>query len=447
MISKEHLNWCVCPNCFGELVSKSAQPYCEKCRQKYPLINGIPILVSQPDCFLSEWRFKVGFQLNSMAHELSQVQAEILETKSALTKERLERHTVGLEHNLTVWNELTKSLMGSKNLPVEKMRALKAELPLAQTLMGYESNIYRDWGWGDEENKLALETVIQASKGKDLGARVLILGAGAGRLAADLSRLSGVEIVVALDIHPFMLMFGNEMSKGHQRELYEFPIAPLSADSTVKKVALKDPQGASGKVMWLAADGLNPPFKESTFDTVVTPWFIDVVPLEIDQMASNINFVLRTNGHWINFGPYGFVRNKPKNRWSQGEIVESFEKRGFKASDQKVSWVPYMNSPFSAQKRTESVFTFSAQKISPQPRPAKFSHVPTWAIDWNVPVPMVDRLIQYRSANEIQLLVLKEIDGHKSITELAKSLSRQLQVEAPDSEAAVATLLRQIWMN
>ncbi|POA29059.1 hypothetical protein, partial [Pseudomonas sp. FW305-3-2-15-E-TSA2] len=80
--------------------------------------------------------------------------------------------------------------------------AFGVRLPLSQDLHSYYVNVHRDWCWGDAENAASHALVADALG--PCGGRVLVLGAGACRLAYDLHQ-SGVQAqTVALDINPLL---------------------------------------------------------------------------------------------------------------------------------------------------------------------------------------------------------------------------------------------------
>ncbi len=106
--------------------------------------------------------------------------------------------------------------------------ALGTELPVSQGLTTYYPNLHRDWCWGDEENRASLEAVVASLPATGAPARLLVLGAGACRLAYDLHQRLRPSLTVALDFNPFFLLAAARILAGPPLELYEFPIAPRS---------------------------------------------------------------------------------------------------------------------------------------------------------------------------------------------------------------------------
>ena len=100
---------------------------------------------------------------------------------------------------------------------------------------------------------------------------MLVLGAGAGRLAYDLHQALKPPLTVALDFNPLFLLAASRILAGPPLELYEFPIAPRSiADHAVLRRHEAPAPPAAGFELVLA-DASSPPFLPGRFDLVLTP--------------------------------------------------------------------------------------------------------------------------------------------------------------------------------
>ena len=94
--------------------------------------------------------------------------------------------------------------------------ALRTRLPVDQGLNTYYANVHRDWAWGDDENKASIRQIRAVlHENAELG-KVLVLGAGAGRLAYDLHMQFDCECTVALDFNPMLLLVANAVTRGEQ---------------------------------------------------------------------------------------------------------------------------------------------------------------------------------------------------------------------------------------
>ena len=434
----------VCPSCSHDLTSKSGQLYCVKCYIKFPALNGIPWLFAAPEAAMLDWQQRAQYQLQSMMSEIKEVEASSMQAKSKLTRKRLEKVAQGLHHNLTVLAELLKPLAIQGKATKAVSDAVKSQLPLTQKLMGYYTNLHRDWCWGDGEQSATHEFVKGLNRSSKWG-RVLVLGAGSGRYAYDLSLSGLAEAVVALDINPLLMLFGQRVASGQTIRLNEFPIAPKSINEVVVLGECKAPQAASDSLIWLFGDGMNPPFKSASFDTVVTPWFIDVIPQDLAALSASINRILKPGGQWVNFGPYGFLNASWPGQYSAEEVIEIVNGQGFRGAHSEQTRVPYLQSPYSGQNRFETILGFCAHKEKDVIAPAPYRHYPNWLLNLSLPIETNERLSRYGFATQLQSEVLLQIDGKKSIQSMAVTFAQKYQLEPHQAEAALLTLLRQLW--
>lgn len=434
-----------CPKCQGELTSKSAHLNCSNCKIKFERLNGIDWLFAHPEASWVDWRERVQYQLQLMAADLGRIQSALSVSTSPNGQLRLSKLADGIQNNFNVIGEILKPMAVPRSKPIEIFEAAKSELPLQHKLMGYEANIHRDWCWGEDELRQQLDLLEKIKPADHRWGRVLILGAGTGRLGFDLSHFDGVDAVINLDINPLLLSFGKAVSEGRKIEFFEVPLAPKSKDHAAVREICQAPGKAPEHLHWILADGMNPPFKANTFETVVTPWFIDVVPQKLASLAARINRILKPGGRWLNFGPYGFINAPISGQYSLEEVFELVAQSGFKLDTQSVNDIPYLQSPHSGQKRVESVLTFWGKKVSEATPESPFKNYPEWLTDIDRAIPNEDRLSHYQFATQLQSEVLAQIDGKTSLRHLGQSLSKSRGLSAEDGLGAVVMLLRRLW--
>ena len=208
----------------------------------------------------------------------------------------------------------------------ETYLALRTRLPPDQGLTTYYPNIHRDWCWGDTENDASFETLAAALRDVP-PRRALVLGAGAGRLAYDLHQRTTAAVTVALDFNPLLSIVADTVARGRAIELYEFPIAPR-ADAAVLRT-LSAPAPARAGLVFVLADAHRPPFRRGAFDTVVTPWLVDILPERFDVLCARVNALLGDGGSWLNFGSLSFHHADPAARYGLDECRAAFEENGF----------------------------------------------------------------------------------------------------------------------
>ena len=101
----------------------------------------------------------------------------------------------------------------------ETYLALRTRLPADQGLTTYYANIHRDWCWGDAENDASFEMLAALLRDAPPGS-VLVLGAGAGRLAYDLHMRTTAALTVALDFNPLLsIVADTRHARRHARAL------------------------------------------------------------------------------------------------------------------------------------------------------------------------------------------------------------------------------------
>jgi hypothetical protein len=232
----------------------------------------------------------------------------------------------------------------------------------------YASCIFRDWAWSDghdEENDRSLEAIRRVTAGADLG-RTLVLGAGACRLAYDLHVHCGGTETAVVDVDPYLLVVAEAVIRGSGVSLTESSVNATEVDPVSRRWSLAAPSGPlSDEVFhFFLADGTAPPFAECAFDTIVTPWFIDQVPSDLERLIGTLHGLLAPNGRWINHGPLIYRPEAlPVARWyTRQEIFNLASAVGFRIGAYESATQPHFLSPLSGRGLLENVLTFEASR-------------------------------------------------------------------------------------
>ena len=344
----------------------SAGWLCGACSSGYPVIGGIPWLFPEPRQALSEWRGRLGLLTQHLASEATAMRASLGEgALEAGTRRRLEHVARANDDQIERLRRLLAPLgIDQGGIAESTHLGLGTRLPTEQGLTNYYVNLHRDWCWGEEENQAAvseLRSLLGTLNG--LG-RVLVQGAGAGRLAYDLHALSDATLTVATDFNPLLLFAAREIFAGRSVELYEFPIAPRRIEDHAVLRRLAAPAPAREGLALVAADALQPPFADGAFDTVVTPWFIDIIGEPFARVAARINIALKPGGRWINTGSLAFSRAAHADRVGLEEVLELMPRAGFADVAVRETSVPYMRSPASRHSRIENTVTWVANRLA-----------------------------------------------------------------------------------
>ena len=91
----------------------------------------------------------------------------------------------------------------------ESYLALRTRLPTDQGLNTYYANIHRDWAWGDEENEASLKQIRAVLHDHAELGNVLVLGAGAGRLAYDIHMQLGGDTTIGTNSNTLSVVAGS----------------------------------------------------------------------------------------------------------------------------------------------------------------------------------------------------------------------------------------------
>ena len=188
-------------------------------------------------------------------------------------------------------------------------------------------------------------------------------------------------------------------------------------------------------------DALRPPFPEKTFDTVVTPWLIDIISEDLSVFANRINRLLVDNGRWVNFGSLAFANPKRARCYSPEETKAIVGAAGFSDPYVSQATIPYMDSPASRHGRQERVFSFSAYKEREVDNPARHKALPDWLVIGKEPVPLTAAFRQQAMTTQIYSFIMSLIDGKRTIKDMAKVLEQQKLMTQEEAEPAIRSFL------
>ncbi|MEJ2129802.1 MAG: methyltransferase domain-containing protein [Woeseiaceae bacterium] len=437
-----------CPRCDKTPLELSDGIYsCKACKIDFPSIDSIPWMFAEPQATLGEWRGRLQFALQKLSQESASLEAELADKNlRPLTKRRLERYRKATDsHRRSLQKLLQPVDVQSLHGNYESYLALRTRLPADQALNTYYANVHRDWAWGDDENKASmkqLRSVLHDSA--ELG-NVLVLGAGACRLAYDLHMQMDCTTTVAMDFNPLLLLVAKAVINGDTLKMYEFPIAPKSLEDDAVLRTLSAPDVVRDGFHLVLGDALRPPFAESSFDTVVTPWLIDIITEDFPVMAARINNLLKPEGRWVNFGSLAFSAPEHARRYSPEETKAIVAENGFSDPYVAEATIPYMCSPASRHGRQEKVFSFSAYKERDADKAPRHRALPDWIVTGKEPVPLTQSFRSQAMTTQIYSFMMSLIDGKRSIKDMAVVLEKQKLMSRDEAEPAIRSFLTKMF--
>jgi len=436
-----------CPRCDAKPLIFTEKAYtCKSCKNTYPLLEGIPFLFAEPAFSLGEWRERLNHQLVQFKSDADAINRELKQTKLlAPTRQRLQRVSESYTDQVFRLQELLSSLdVEGMQANFETYMALKTRLPQSQGLTTYYANMHRDWCWGEKENELSAQQVIKAI-GSGAAGRTLVLGAGACRLAYDVHQQGKTDLTVALDINPLLLLSAKKIMNGTPVELYEFPIAPKTVDDQAILRHLTAPEVVNADFYFVLGDALHPPFPPTSFDTIITPWLLDIIPEDLRAFAPRINRLLKQGGKWINFGSLSFMHESLARCYGLDEIALISREAGFESFQAEETEMPYMQCPESRHGRIEQVITFQATKHKKAPRPKRYQSLPEWIVKGDTPVPQLQSFQMQAMATRIHAFIMALVDGRRSVKDMALMLEQQRLMPREEAEPAIQAFLTKMY--
>jgi hypothetical protein len=401
---------------------------------RYPILGGVPCLMPDPALWRARWMGRFREYLSVTQRRIAELRLEADgATLRPLTRSRVERVADAIESQRVAVSERFVRL-GEPGEDAKLSAALSAlssgEPP--ETLLKCYEHLFRDWCWGQAENDQALSIVASALAQRDTGAagslgRLAVYGAGAGRLAVDVHQSFATSRTFALDVNPLPLLIVQELLRGGDVLLPEFPVGPHSLAGFVQTQRLRGPGELRPGFELVIADAFSPPFASGSIDTLLTPWFIDAVEPELPNTLAALSRALRPGGYWVNFGPLRFD-GRIASCYMLEEVLELAEQAGFERPVPIEANVSYFDAPHSGSRRIETVFAFAARKLygaRALAEEAVVPQAPAWLRDPSVSISLDEELIRLKRASVFNAGMLSMIDGSHSIRDIAAALGRQ----------------------
>jgi hypothetical protein len=323
-------------------------------------VSSVRVLLPDPFAHLEHWRMQLGFIIQQASETTRVLRAQAAEPDVGdATRTRLRALASAVANHVADLTRIVGPALGG-------LRSPAAGIGMPRGATDYASCIFRDWAWSDghdEENGRSLAAIRRVGGGRDLG-RTLVLGAGACRLAYDLHVHGGGTETAVVDIDPYLLLVAEAVIRGLAVSLTESSVNAPEVDPVSRRWTLKAPSGPLNDDVFhfFLADGTKPPFVHRTFDTIVTPWFIDQVPTDLTGLIRRLHGLLAPGGRWINHGPLIYRPDAlPIARWyTRQEIFEIAGALGFRVGAWESASLPHFVSPLTGRGLVESVLTFEA---------------------------------------------------------------------------------------
>ncbi|MEM9456270.1 MAG: hypothetical protein AAGF11_18960 [Myxococcota bacterium] len=442
----------VCPACGAAPLMAEANINgflaCPACKRAYPPLAQVPCILRDREAWISRWRiqataFREMMQQAGARIETDLARFDLLPRTHARLSGFLEANRTNTEQVLALLADA--QLSPHDDLPDDRRALVQEELHGAQgrlPLTHHYELLLRDWAWPTTENEQAAERITRALGAAPAQGRMLVLGAGAGRLAHDLHHHLRPEQTLLLDLDPLLVLAAQKILFGPGLPFIEFPLAPDSESRVWIEHHLRRPGEAPQGLHLVLADALHPPLAPGRFDTVVTPWLLDVIDVDARRVMGLVHTLLAPGGRWVNSGPLLYPPGRPPSqRFCPEELLELAQLAGFEIERQGIEEVRYLCSPASGHARLESVLTFVARKGSPPG--AGVGMPPAWVMLPHLPVQAPPGARRTKPGHPLLREALALIDGERTLDQIAAVLRERGRIPAGVSahDATAAHLL------
>jgi ubiquinone/menaquinone biosynthesis C-methylase UbiE/uncharacterized protein YbaR (Trm112 family) len=437
-----------CPQCYGgQLEEQGREIGCQQCRQSFPVISGIPWLLRDPQYQLNQWRSRCQLLLKSLQADEERIKHSLNDASLRdSVRQRLNKMLQAkVEHRkelVQLFEPMSLNVQGH----IEREQVFRSTLPESMQLMGYYSNVFRDWAWETGENQRAVDVCREMiGTQKMTGARLLTLGAGSCRFAADLHADYEPEVSLACDINPYLLLTARKVMRGGAVSLFDFPVAPRDDQHLWTKYKLKTQKKYGENFHLIAADAVNFPADPGSFDLIVTPWFIDIINVDTELLAARINTLLKPGGRWYNFGTLVYHQRNPAKNYTRSEVEELVKANGFDWERDEYFESDYLKCEASAQSRRERLWAFVAKKATSVTPQKHLETWPEWLIKDHLAVPRLAEIDRATSINAAYNSIMALVDGQRSIAEIAGAIAPQFQMTPAEAASMFRQLLAKIY--
>lgn len=420
-----------CPESAQTLVLQDNTLVSEDGQYQYPLINGVPWLLPHPENSLMDWSVKLNHFNQVLLAEVNDLQNE-LEAVEPVVQDRFRRLILGKEKFIKCVSELMLPLVVTQAANKTVYDALRDRAPSTQNLLSYEANLYRDWVWGEEENKISADLVASALAPVDVG-KMIVLGAGAGRLALDLHASLSPTMTVATDINPLLVFAANHLLSGKQLALPEFPQHPRKSEFVALEHIIDGAKSRPENFHLLFGDANRPAFKKGAFDTVVTPWLIDIQPYILPKFLRQLNQHLKCGGSWVNFGSLVFNQRRDAHCYTIEEVQAVARQHGFEISAIEEHEIPYLKSPYNAGHRNEHIWLWRATKVEDVMPLEKPQALPSWLLDETKNVPAAGYMKSFLMTHHLYAELVSQVDGKTSLAAISQKMAKKHGVDNAES--------------
>jgi len=282
-----------CVSCGSyDLHRHHAEFLCNECSTRYPVIDDIPIFVTNPDKAPSVYVANLNSEIRWLQDLKNIAEIAITKSKSSSEAKRIEQIISGTTWNIRLLEEQSISIannLNDKDIDIDFLdwASVQSGLSFHRMLIYF----YHDWS-GTEEFKNVENFFCEAiEKYATSRESVAVLGAGACGLLSTVSRYFhdsyGIDLVLPALLAAKRLISGEPMTFYLEKAQWA-------------KVQLKPPSNSPGNIHFAVANVMSLPFKDNSLSVVTTQFLLNLVGDPM-RFVEEVYRVLKADGIWINF--------------------------------------------------------------------------------------------------------------------------------------------------
>ncbi|MEM8500056.1 MAG: hypothetical protein AAF542_18690 [Pseudomonadota bacterium] len=371
-----------------------------------------------------QWGSKIKHFLTTEREHLKQMQQLAQNCELANTRQRITMQHEARHKNLALMQKMLASWIPKNALPIA---------PSSQQIESYFELLFRDWCWGDELQPYINYCV--SSVARHATQRILVLGSGAGGLSYHLANALVKADVVSVEHNPFLALASSHIMQGKSLKVHEYSLYPTNLENCAKKWEIKQPALKHENHIQLLATYPQLPFARASFDTIVAPWFFDILDLRFaDAVKASAHF-LKEDGRLLFMGPANVHKSHYEEQYCSDEIrellLQSFTEIEF---DQHT--LGYLHNPRASQGRLENVLFANLSG------PGKFG-LPAYKSSADE-LQYTPELNQFKLKTATIHQIMAHIEKSITVDELAKVLVTQFGFDERESGHYAAAFIAEI---
>jgi|GEM_PF-781760 carnosine N-methyltransferase len=454
----------ICLHCRQALELESLDVFvCRHCHITYPLPGGIPVLLKDSSTYISGMFSQYSRHLLSESQLVKEL--EISAAKNPRRKNMLLNWKQAIDGNSLYIKEIQDTLQ--KSADINQLASSLLQPSEISYATGFDY-LRRDWCWlpeGEQEIEVIeqnLESQI-ARYAPDFD-NVLIIGAGAGRVAWDMRKL--FSRVYAMDksflmAHQFHRLFKEDIrffEINTKNLMHNGDGIRMHRASLLSPWESEQPLPEMDTVNYFVGDALSVPIRDHSLSCILSVYFTDLVPLH--SYLQEIKRLLKPGGLFIHFGPLDYHFENLTDRLSANEIRAEFSAAGFSWGAEKEVISTHLKSSVSMVYKTYKNWMFSAirkpdtdhsaalleSSVIRLKREVLYETKGSITVDRellkevNIVLPAGDT---YQGADSV-LDIIRLVDGQKTISEVVDMLATEYDLSSQSSRREVMEIIRSL---